>query len=380
MQAHTPLVAAGFEPIEAAFRDALEQRAGGAALCVYFDGRCVVDLWGGRTYGPDTLQLGFSVTKGVAAIVIALLVQEGVLDVEAPVCEYWPEFAAGGKESITIGQLFSHQAGLPVARTPLPFAAWHDGTMEAALARQEPLWPPARGHGYHGLSFGVLVDAVVRRVTGKTTDELLGERARGPLGVDFWIGLPDAERHRVAALVEPAGGVATPPEIAAAEQDPASLVAQVSALSAPWRGSDFNGPHLQTVSMPSINGIGSAHALARLYAACVSAVDGSRLLTRSTLELATAERAAGRDLLTCRTTRFGLGFQLPTEHLPMAGPHSFGHDGYGGGLAFADSDLRLGFGFTTDCIPRLPGADPCLASLVAALRACVKAQGAHATI
>jgi CubicO group peptidase (beta-lactamase class C family) len=365
---------AGFEPVEAAFARLVAQRPGGAALCAYLDGRCVVDLWGGATYRPDTLQVMFSVTKGVAAIVLALLVQDGVLDVDASVCEYWPEFAAGGKQAITIGQLFSHQAGLPVAREPLPFAAWHDGRMEAALERQEPFWTPAEGHGYHGLSWGLLADAVVRRVTGKTIDHLLGEWIREPLGVDFWIGVPEVERHRVAAVIEPAGGVVTPPEMAAAKRDATSLVGRVSALSPPWRGSDFNEPHLQTVSLPSINGIGSARALARLYAACVSAVDGSRLLTPATLERVTAERAGSRDLLVLRTMRFGVGFQLPTDHLPMAGPRSFGHDGYGGGLAFADSELKLGFGFTTDCIPSSPGLDPCLPDLVAVLHACVEAQ------
>src|SRR2546421_234561 len=173
----------------------------GAALTVHVDGRVVADLWGGwadqgagRPWHPDTLVNAFSVGKGLIATCAARLAGQGRLDLDTTVAAYWPEFAAGGKDQITLRQLLSHQAGLPAVRRPLPPGAMLDWTaMAAALAPQEPWWEPGSGHGYHVNTFGFLVGEVIRRVTGATAGEYLRTEVAGPLGADVHIGLPAAE-------------------------------------------------------------------------------------------------------------------------------------------------------------------------------------------
>jgi CubicO group peptidase (beta-lactamase class C family) len=183
----------------------------GAAVCVYVGGRCVVDLWGGiadlttgTAWAEDTLQYVFSTTKGFTATCAHLLVQRGELDLDAPVADYWPEFAAHGKHHILIRWLLSHRAGLPALDTPIPLAdalAWHP--MITALAAQRPLWPPGSTHGYHAQTFGWLVGEVIRRITGQTPGTFFADNIATPLNLDAYIGLPAAHRHRVSRLIEP---------------------------------------------------------------------------------------------------------------------------------------------------------------------------------
>ena len=199
----------GFEAVREAFVENFTERGEtGASVCVYVDGDPVVNLWGGaadhKTNAPwtdESATVVFSTTKGATAICVAMLVEQGLLDYDEAVATYWPEFAAAGKENITLGQLMSHQAGLIFADPPLSLEAiLAVEPVVRTLAAQAPLWEPGTAHGYHALTYGWLAGEVVRRVTGVSLGSFFAQNVAGPLGLDFWIGLPENEEHRVARL------------------------------------------------------------------------------------------------------------------------------------------------------------------------------------
>jgi CubicO group peptidase (beta-lactamase class C family) len=358
------VVEPGFEPVREAFAANFAERDDiGAAVCVYRDGRPVVDLWGGladpatgRPWTRDTLQLVYSATKGVLATAAHLLVQRGLLDLNAPVTTYWPEFAANGKADIPVYQLLCHSAGLPVLDHPVPVAdalAWQP--MVDALAAQRPVWAPGTAHGYHGRTFGWLVGEVIRRVSGRSPGAFLAEEIAGPLGLDFFIGLPERERGRVSRMVtappavdptqlRPEDVPAEYRDVVAAFIDPDSLFNRAFAITDP-AAIDFDSVEVQGAEIPSSNGIGTARALARLYAALIGEVDGIRLLSRETVAAATREQANGVDRVLLTPTRYASGYMLPVEGNPMGGPSSFGHPGRGGSLGFADPERGIAFGY-----------------------------------
>ncbi|MFJ9542609.1 serine hydrolase domain-containing protein [Streptomyces sp. NPDC101225] len=362
-------IEAGFEPVREAFEASFSERGDiGASVCVYLHGRPVVDLWGGiadpetgRAWTRDTLQLVYSATKGATATAAHLLVQRGELDLDAPVATYWPEFAANGKADIPVRWLLSHQAGLIALDQPVPLheaLAWDP--MVAALAAQRPLWEPGTAHGYHGRTWGWLVGEVIRRVSGRTPGRFFADEIAGPLGLDFFIGLPAAERARVSRMVYQQSEVdltavpieAIPEafrELVAAMGDPNSFFNRAFAVTDPAE-IDFNSPELQAAELPASNGIGTAHALAHMYAALIGEVEGVHLFTPETLESATKEQANGKDQVLQLPSRFGSGYMLPTEDLPMTGPNAFGHMGRGGSLAFADPEHGIAFAYAMNNI------------------------------
>lgn len=365
-------VHAGFEPVRRAFASLLARRPGyGAALCVYADGVPVVDLWGGA-YRRDSLQVVFSASKGAVAACALLLAQRGLLDLDAPVASVWPEFAQGGKERLRIRWLLTHQAGLPTVDRPLELRDVLDpATILPALERQTPYWTPGTQHGYHGVTMGTLVGEVVRRVTGRTLGRFFAAEVAAPLGLEFWIGLPEELEPRVAPLrFTAASGTRQPPAAERAMRDPQSVACRVRA-NPMLDHHAFNTRELHAAELPAANGIGSAHALARMYAGCIAPVDGVRLLDDATVEEACRPHAEGRDLVSCEDNRFGLGFYLPWSRLPFAGPTSFGHDGAGGALAFADRASGMAFAFLSDRVPTQLGGDPEAQPLVEAALACL---------
>lgn len=362
------VVESGFEAVREVFAaNFAEQEDVGAAVAVYRDGRPVVDLWGGladpegeRPWERDTLQLVYSATKGVTATVAHLLAQRGELDLDAPVAQYWPEFAAAGKSDIPVRWLLTHQAGLAALDKPVPLAdalAW--GPMVEALAAQTPNWPPGTAHGYHGRTFAWLVGEVIRRATGRTVGRILAEDIAGPFDVDFFIGLPASERHRVSRLVfAPKVDLATVPDefipeafrpMVVAMRDPEALVNRAFEVTDP-ADVDFNDPVVHAAEIPSSNGIGTARGLARLYAATIGEVDGARLLAPETRAAATREQVAGIDRVIMLPNRYATGYMLPTEGFPLGGPNAFGHAGRGGSLAFADPDTGIAFAYVTNYI------------------------------
>lgn len=379
-------VAARFEPVREAFAANFDRHGDiGAAVCVYHHGQPVVDLWGGiadpdtgRPWQRDTLQLVYSATKGATATAAHLLAQRGVLELDAPVAKYWPEFAANGKAEIPVRWLLSHQAGLVALDQPVPLAealAWQP--MADALAAQRPLWTPGTAHGYHGRTWGWLVGEVIRRVSGRTPGRFFADEIAAPLGLDFFIGLPACERDRVSQMVhqQPEVDLTAMPtesipeelrEQVAAWRDPNSFSNRAYQVTEP-AAIDFNSPEVQAAELPASNGISTARSLARMYASVIGEVDGVRLLTPETLASATREQASGTDEVLVAPSRFSSGYMLPTETNPMIGPNSFGHTGRGGSLGFADPEHNIAFGYAMNHI--IGGSDDTRASsLVDAVR------------
>jgi len=378
-------VEAGFEPVRDAFVRNFEQLGDrGAAVTVYRDGRRVVDLWagtkdvdGGEPWQRGTAQIVRSATKGVAAAVPLMLAERGQLDLDAPVGEYWPEFKAHGKERVLVRHVLNHRAGLPVLDHPItPEQALDPLAGPAAVAAQTPVWEPGTDHGYHALTYGWLLDELVRRVTGRGTGEWIAERIAGPLGADLWLGLPETEAHRAGRV-----GRVDAPEAAAAlrmrprrsvteaYKDPGSLTNRAFGAITPFP--DQNDPAYRASALPATNGIATADGLARFYAATIGEVDGVRLLSPATVERARAEESAGPDRVLVVNTRFGLGYMLHGSAAPFLGPGSFGHPGRGGSLGFADPESGIAFGYVTNGLRKTVTADPRAQALVRAVRAAV---------
>ncbi len=324
----------------------------GAAVAVTLEGRPVVDLWAGwtdrartRSWRRDTLVDVFSVGKPMAALCLLMLVEGGQVDLDAPVAAYWREFAAAGKEGVTVRMLLAHRAGLPAIRRPLPRLSMYDwGLMTSALAEQRPWWEPGSRHGYHVNTYGFLIGELVRRVSGEPIGAFLGRTISGPLEADFHFGVAAGQHRRVADFLFPEvtaefQGAGTPLLVRRAYMNPAGVSGLGTVNSTAWRDAE----------MPSTNAHATARAVARIYAALAAGgmLDGVRLLQRETVELAAREASCGPDAVLNRPSRFGLGFQLTQPERPL-GPNrrSFGHFGAGGSLGFADPDEALAFAYT----------------------------------
>jgi len=367
-------VAAGFESVQEAFAGNFERFGEvGAACCVYLHGRRVVDLAGGVTapggsvpYTPETLQMVWSSTKGIVAIAAHMLNQEGRLDFDAPVTEYWREFGALGKGRIPVRWLFSHQSGLAAIDRPLGLddvLAWTP--VVEALAAQRPFWEPGTAHGYHTFTFGWLAGEVIRRISGMSVGALVAERITKPLDAEFWIGLPEPLNGRVAPVIPPRP--TDPPDpFSIRAADPSSLTYK-SFNNPAIPPVAFNEYPFRSAEVPAGNGIGNGRALARIYAACIGEVDGVRLLEPRTLESATRTQAKGQDLTMGFETHYATGFQLPFHFRPMAGDGSFGHHGSGGSVGFAHPELGLAFGYVMNQMRPVYGVDPRTRSLIEAV-------------
>ncbi|HEX3786012.1 MAG TPA: serine hydrolase domain-containing protein [Pseudonocardiaceae bacterium] len=386
----------GFEGVREAFAASLARRDEvGAAVCVYFDGRPVVDLWGGiadresgRPWRADTLEIVYSATKAVTATCALLLVERGELDLDAPVSEYWPEFAAEGKGGVPVRWLLSHRVGLPVLDNKASVAdalAWEP--MVEALAAQRPSWEPGTAHGYHAQSYGFLVGEVIRRVSGRRPGRFFAEEVAGGHGIEFWIGLPPELHDRVGTLIEvaPPRPATVDPDVLAqlpdglralfvAFTDPNSLTSRAFALTD--QPLDFNSPEVHAAELPASNGICTARGLARFYAGLIGEVDGARILTEDTLRAALVEQSYGDDRILKQPSRFGLGFMLPVEQaVVLGGPTSFGHPGRGGALGFADPARGISFGYVPNRMRSGVAGDLRSARLVKAVAAALAEVG-----
>jgi CubicO group peptidase (beta-lactamase class C family) len=348
-----------FRGVEDAFRQNFDAHDEvGAAVSIVVDGETVVDLWGGhmdaartRLWERDTIVNVWSTTKGIVATCAHRLVDQGLLDLEAPVAKYWPEFAQAGKKSIPVRYLLSHQAGLPAIREPLPpGSAFKWDVMTEALAKEEPWWEPGTKHGYHAFTWGWLVGEVMRRVTGKSVGTYFRKEIAEPLDLDFHIGLGAEHGARTAEIIPsdppPPGETNFVMEML---RDPQSMSFRVLA-----NPPDFftpgvvNSRNWRAAEIPAANGHSNARAVARLYGALARGgeLDGVRVLSLEAIERATAERAHGRDEVMGLNLRTALGFVLTSpDALLGPNPRAFGHSGAGGSLGFADPDARIGFGY-----------------------------------
>lgn len=377
-------VADGFEAVADAFAANFAERDEiGASVCVWHDGHQVVNLWGGaanhKTEAPwsdETATIVYSTTKGAAAICVAMLAQVGAISYDEPVATYWPEFAAAGKERITVGQLMSHQAGLVYADPPLDLDALLAVTpVVEALAAQAPLWEPGTSHGYHALTYGWLAGELVRRVDGRSIGTYFAEEVAGPLGLAFWIGLPESEEHRVALLrpaPRPDGDDLELMRRIAGPGTTGGRALSMDGAMAPVDGMlPFNTRAVRATEMPAANGIANAASVAKLYAATIGEVDGVRLIDATTVDQARTERAFGPDESLVLDTRFGYGFMLHCDVLPMGADGAYGHYGAGGSLGCADPESGLAFGYVMNQMGQGIAGDPRAVSLLDAARSCL---------
>ncbi|WP_406472159.1 serine hydrolase domain-containing protein [Streptomyces sp. NBC_01615] len=357
----------GFEGVREELADFLagEEHEPGAQLTAYLDGRRVVDLWAGEDTTGDSLTSLFSITKGAAHLVVALLVQEGVLDLDREVAAYWPEFAAEGKDRLTLRELLAHQSGVVGVEGGFSIEELADDRLLAArLAEQKPFWEPGTAYGYHAFVIGALTGEVVRRVTGKSIQELYEERIRAPYGLDFHLGLPEAlEPHWLE--VQPL--VPTPEQIAllranAFARDSVKAVAFNQNAASPTDVVAFgNTRAVRALGPASSGGVGNARGVAGMYAAAIGALDGrAALLTPGTVAEFSRVHAAGPDLVTGSPDHFGLGFEFLADRYPFLGRDAFGHSGATGSLAFADPASGVAYAYTRRrfAFPSGDGASP----------------------
>lgn len=379
-----PHVVAGYEKVAAAFENNFSASGEvGAGFCAYVGGERVVDLWGGTArpgigWGPDTMAVVFSTTKGATAAAIQRLVASGALDVHRTVASYWPEFGSNDKSEITLEHILTHTSGVVTIPDYVDFVGdldwWLDlDLIAAAMESTTPLWQPGTAHGYHATTFGFILNEVTRRATGRTIGAVLADEIAGPLGLDFHIGL-DTGDERVAELLD-----APPPSDPMVAMylemfTPDHLAGQAhlvgrSGLS--QVAENFNDPSAWRIEFPSGGGIASARGVAGLYNSLISG--GSTFDLETTLEHA-RERVRGPDLVLLYETAFGLGYQRPTSFVRFApdAPSAFGHGGLGGSGGFADPDRGVAAGYVMNQIdfPTLE-APTRMGALVSALYGCL---------
>jgi CubicO group peptidase (beta-lactamase class C family) len=345
-------------------RNLAERGEVGASVCVTVDGETVVDLWGGvadpdtnAPWNEDTVCVVWSSTKGATALCAHMLVSRGQLQLDAPVSTYWPEFAKSGKELVTVRQLLSHQAGLAALSDPLPDGGLCDWDLVVdLLAKQEPLWEPGTRNGYHALTFGHLVGELVRRIDGRSIGTFFRDEVAGPLGLDFWIGLPEEIEPRVAPIIAfdiPDDITQLPVFFQRALTDPTSIpgLVMVNSGGLMFPGA-INSRAIHAAEIPAANGVANARALAGMYRPL--ALGGMQLLDEETLrEASRVAVATSRDAVLDAPSRFALGFAKPVDNLTQGVENSiiwsedaFGHTGAGGSFGFADPRARLSMGYT----------------------------------
>lgn len=338
----TGFTAAGFEPVRAAFAqnfaDGLEQ---GASFAAFLGDELVVDLRGGfadrageAPWGETTLCPVYSTTKPIASLVIAMLVERGKLDYDARVADYWPDFAANGKGAYTLAEALSHQAGVPGFINAIDPGLWLDPpALSAELAKIPPLWGRGEGSGYHPLTWGYIAGELVRRVEKRSLGTILREDVCQPLGIDFWIGLPESEHGRLAQTLKPK----------AAAHFPHNNEATRAAFLTPWAAANRGATEWRKAEIPSANGHGTAVAMARLYSAYAQKgrIGETRIIAPATWDELTRERVSGEDRVLPGRVAFGAGVMRNLPLIYGPNPETLCHSGWGGSGALGDPATRL---------------------------------------
>ena len=347
---------AAFHAVRDAFQNNfIEHGEIGASVYITVNGVTVVDLWGGysnpektSTWQEDQLVNAFSIGKGITAVVAAQCVANGLITYDTRVASIWPEFAVHGKEELTLRDLLGHRSGLPAIRKRLaPNAMFDWKLMTDTLAAEKPWWTPGAEHGYHVNTYGFLVGEVLRRATGKSVGQLISELIAEPLQAEIYLGTPIELHSRIADYEWPNDPFPENEPTGLDEEqllqfntyyNPSGLSGAGVVNSAPWR----------LAEMPSTNVHASARAISRLYTSLAygGTHNGSTVLPREVLDIASSEVSNGDDRILHRTSRFAHGFQLPIPERGF-GPNteSFGHFGAGGSVGFCDPKAKVGFGY-----------------------------------
>jgi CubicO group peptidase (beta-lactamase class C family) len=332
-------------------------------------GRRVVDAWIGPEIGPDSMVCLFSSSKGLSALALALLVQRGELELDRPVADLWPEFAAAGKGGITVRTVLTHQAGLPEVDGGLSWKELVDGSAVERLAAQRPLWRPGSSFGYHAATLGVLMGELCRRITGESLQGFYERSVRQPADADAYLGLPEALEPRVVDVPVPdLAAMGVLPSV-----DPGQLADLIGALIIdPEAYAELTHSRRgRALGLPALGGVGSARGLARVYSAAVigSSSGAPPILDADTVAEFGQIHCDGLDVCSGLVQRFGIVFQKPLPRRPFASYRAIGHDGAGGSLAFADPEVGLAFGYITNRLAP-PGGDPRADVLARAAREC----------
>nr|WP_236571119.1 serine hydrolase domain-containing protein [Microbacterium hydrocarbonoxydans] len=323
-------------------------------VAAYRHGVPVLDAWGGPHLAERSLTVPYSVTKNIIGVTVGLLVERGDLDLDERVAKYWPEFAAKGKQHVTVRQLLSHQAGLPQTSPGLTWDELLDHHAAAdRLAQERPFWHPGSAFGYHAITIGNLADELVHRVTGRTLHDVYEHDIRAPHDIDFFLGLPAEHEDRLVPLlpmVRPSDD-STAPSSSALGPVVFALPGDVDLALSPrsWR-----------YGHPAGSGAGTARGIARLLAAAVTGVEGEQaILSPDTVGRIGQQQIRGYDEVLHQHDRaHAVVFQKPSQQLAFGGPRSFGHDGAMGALACVDPDTGIAFAWTIARGPWPGGADP----------------------
>jgi CubicO group peptidase (beta-lactamase class C family) len=389
--AYEGFVADGWSGVAEAFAHNIDSREDiGAGVSVFHKGKCVVDIAGGyfdreatKPYTLDTLQLVFSTTKGVVATAVAICVERGLLSYEEPVSLFWPEFAAHGKEHVTVAQLLSHQAGLYTVEGELSFEDllnWN--TMVARLADTPPLFPVGSTHGYHAVTFGWLAGELVRRVDGRNIGRFIAEEIANPLGGEIYVGLPERHEPRVSPINVgwPRTATDAPSTPAAPAQLPNKYLASALSVNGALNvKGGFNRQDLHAAEVPGANGIANARSLAAMYSATFTETETSngsvRLLNDETRKKMTVQQTKDGEVDLCLQTQrtFAMGFVTPSEKLAFDAPGSYGHAGAGGSVSFADPNRQMSFSYIMNRMKDSMFTDPRAVRLIDAASRCADA-------
>ncbi len=359
---------AAFAPLADEFvRNFTERGEVGASLALTREGHTVVDLWGGmadaasqRPWQRDTVSIVFSCTKGATALCAHILSSRGKLDIDAPVTEIWPEFGRNGKDGATTRMMLDHSVGVPVLREKLKPGALYDWDyMTGRLADEAPFWQPGTRNGYHALTIGFTVGEMVRRVAGCSLGTFFQEAVAKPLGIDFWIGLPEAVEPRVAPMIiyrAPEDEQATP-FLATALAERGSIPNLMVFNSDGFREHGANSRAGHAAEIGAANGITNGRGLAGLYAPLANggSLGGVKLVDADTLgRMGEVAMATHSDATLMIPTRFALGYMKSMDNRHrgadtssvILGPSAFGHVGAGGSLGFADPASAMSFGYS----------------------------------
>jgi CubicO group peptidase (beta-lactamase class C family) len=337
----------------------------GASVCLNVEGETLLDLWGGyrdpaaqTPWGKDTLSLVFSCTKAATALCVHKLIDQGEIALDAKVSQYWPEFSQNGKQNVTVRMMLNHSAGLPAFREPIKEGGYYDWDyMIERLSVEAPFWEPGTRNGYHMISFGWTVGELVRRVSGISLGRYFKDNFADPLGLDYWIGLPQEHEERVARMIPHVPSVGDMPTtfITNMMTKPASIQHLCFLNSGNYQP---NSREAHAAQIGGGGGIANARALAGLFAPLANggSLNGVTLLSRDHIAMMSAVSVATmEDATLLIPTRFALGFmksmdnrQRSTGELETAiiGDKAFGHVGAGGSIGFADPECQLGFGYS----------------------------------
>jgi CubicO group peptidase (beta-lactamase class C family) len=363
---------ARFDGVRQAFAAGFEERGElGAAVAVWLDGELVVDLWAGLAdpaagvpWQRDTIAHVYSVSKPLVAACVWLLAERGLLELDAPVARYWPEYAQAGKEATLVRHVLAQQSGLVTLAEPLPREALLDRDLIVErLAAEPPLFEPGTAHAEQALFFGHVVGELVRRVDGRTLGRFFAEEIAGPWGLDFHFGLGAAEQERCARLVDEGGAWRQSlldderPLLAPALDNPPGVLEAAFVNSAAYRAAE----------VPAVNGHGTARAIASFYGglAAGGTLGGVRVFEEATVDEALRPWAVGEDRLLGFAVTWGLGLQTHPRG------RDFGLGGIGGfsGYGIREAGHALGFGYVTCKLGTHERADACDDALEAVLAA-----------